>query len=227
MSARSSLPSLLESFFRHRMTKQRNASQSTIASYRDALRMVILFAAERTQRKPCELAVADLDRDLVLAFLDELEQKRRNTVRTRNARLAAIRSFFHHVAADDPASLGVAQRVLAIPVKRSHSEVTHHLARQEFDALVDAPDQRTARARRDRSLLLFLGHTGARVSEALGVNACDLQLDRTQPQVLLRCKGRKERVVPISRDLATALKALMRERGLENGHSSLAFTASA
>jgi site-specific recombinase XerD len=189
MSAHSSLPSLLESFFRHRMTKQRNASHSTIASYRDALRMLILFGAERTKRKPCELTVADLDRDLILAFLDDLEQKRKNTVQTRNARLAAIRSFFHHVAAADPASIGVAQRVLAIPVKKSHTEVTHHLARQEFDALVDAPDQRTARGRRDRTLLLFLGRTGARVSEALGVNACDVQLDRTRPQVLLRGKA--------------------------------------
>lgn len=76
MSSRPSLPSLLESFFRHRMTKQRNASPSTIGSYRDALRMLILFAAEHTQRKPCALTVADLDRDLVLAFLDNLEQTR-------------------------------------------------------------------------------------------------------------------------------------------------------
>jgi len=215
MSAHSSLPSLLEGFFRHRMTKQRNASHSTIASYRDALRMLILFGAERTKRKPCELTVADLDRDLVLAFLDDLEQNRKNTIQTRNARLAAIRSFFHHVAAADPASIGVAQRVLAIPIKQSHTEVTHHLARQEFDALVDAPDQRTARGRRDRTLLLFLGRTGARVSEALGVNACDVQLDRTRPQVLLRGKGRKERVVPIALDLANALKSLIRERNLE------------
>jgi site-specific recombinase XerD len=161
------------------------------------------------------LTIADLDRDLVLAFLDELEQKRKNTVQTRNARLAAIRSFFHHVAANDPASLGVAQRVLAIPIKRSHTEVTHHLARDEFDALVDAPDQHTARGRRDRTLLLFLGRTGARVSEALGVDACDLQLDRARPQVLLRGKGRKERIVPISQDLVKALKMLMRERDLQ------------
>jgi site-specific recombinase XerD len=197
------------------MTKQRNASKATIASYRDALRMLILFAAERTKRKPCALAVADLDRDLVLAFLDELEQNRKSAIATRNARLAGIRSFFHHVAANDPGSLGVAQRVLAIPVKKSHTEVTHHLTRQEFDALVDAPDQRTARGRRDRTLLLFLGRTGARISEALGVNASDLQLDRPQPQVLLRGKGRKERVVPISLDLAKALKTLMCERDFE------------
>ena len=107
MSAPSSLPPLLESFFRHRMVKQRNASEATIASYRDGLRLLILFAAERTQREPCALTVADLDRDLVLAFLNDLETKRQNAIQTRNARLAAIRSFFRHVAENDPASLGI------------------------------------------------------------------------------------------------------------------------
>lgn len=216
MSVLSSLPPLLESFFRNRLTKQRNASRSTIASYRDALRMLILFAAERTGRKPSALAVEDLDRDLILAFLDELEKTRKNTIPTRNARLTAIRSFFHHVAANDPASLGIAQRVLAIPLKKSHTEVTHHLSRHELDALVGAPDQRTSRGRRDRALLLFLARTGARVSEALGINACDLQLDRPRPQVLLRGKGRKERIVPMQDDLARAMKALMREREVEH-----------
>jgi integrase/recombinase XerD len=220
MSARSSLPPLLESFFRSRLTKQRNASPSTVASYRDALRMLILFAADRIGRDPCELAVEHLDRDLVLAFLDEIETKRMNTVQTRNARLSAIRSFFHHVAANDPASLGIAQRVLAIPVKKSHIEVTHHLVQQELDALIDAPDERTPRGRRDRTLLLFLGRTGARVSEALGVNACDLRLERARAQVLLRGKGRKERIVPLPNDLVKALKALMNERNLE-AHNEL------
>lgn len=181
MSARTSLPSLLESFFRRRMMKQRNASEATIASYRDGLRLLILFAAEQTQRKPCALTVADLDRDLVLAFLDDLETKRQNAVQTRNMRLTAIRSFFRHVAENDPASLGIAQRILAIPLKKTHTEVTPYLARREFDALVDAPDQRTPRGRRDRSLLLFLGRTGARISEALGINLCDLHLDQARP----------------------------------------------
>ena len=214
MSAHLSLAPLLESFFRDRLVRQRNASPSTIASYRDALRMLILFAAERTGRKPGVLDVEHFDRDLVLAFPDELEEKRKNSVPTRNARLTAIRSFFHHVAANDPASLGVAQRVLAIPVKRTHIEVTHHLLRHEVDALIDAPDRQTPRGRRDRVLLLFLARTGARVSEAIGVNAGDLQLDRQRPQVLLRGKGRKERLVPIPNDLAKALKTLMSERGI-------------
>ena len=216
MSAHPSLATLLESFFRNRLTKQRNASPSTIASYRDALRLLILFVAERTGRKPCLLTVEDIDRDCILAFLDDLEQKRENKIQTRNARLTAIRSFFHHVAASDPASLGIAQRILAIPAKKTHLEVTRHLSRSELDVLIDAPDQRTPRGRRDRTLLLFLARTGARISEALGVNACDLQLDHPRPQVLLRGKGRKERIVPIARDLAKALKALMRERGVNH-----------
>ncbi len=214
MSVHLSLAPLLESFFRNRLTKQRNASPATIASYRDALRMLILFAANRAGCKPGALALEVFDRDLVLAFLDDLEEKRKNSVATRNARLTAIRSFFHHVAANDPASLGIAQRILTIPVKRSHIEVTHHLSRHEVDALIDAPDQQTPRGRRDRVLLLFLARTGARVSEAIGANAGDLQLDRQRPQVLLRGKGRKERIVPIPNDLTRALKALMSERGV-------------
>ena len=191
-----------------------NATAATLASYRDALRMLILFAAGRLQKKPAALALEDLDRDLVLAFLDELEEKRNNSVATRNARLAAIRSFFHHVAADDPTSFGVAQRVLTIPTKRAHIEVTHHLTSAEVDAIVAAPDQTTPRGRRDRAFLLFLARTGARVSEATGVNANDLRLERPHPQVLLRGKGRRDRAVPIPQDLVRSLTALLSERGL-------------
>ncbi|RUT86833.1 MULTISPECIES: tyrosine-type recombinase/integrase [unclassified Mesorhizobium] len=214
MSEHLLLAPLLESYFRRRLTKQRNATPATVASYRDALRMLILFAADRLHKKPAALALEDLDRDLVLAFLDELEEKRNNCVATRNARLAAIRSFFHHVAAADPASFGVAQRVLSIPIKRAHIEVTHHLTKAEVDTLIAPPDPKTPRGRRDRAFLLFLARTGARVSEATGVNANDLQLERSHPQVLLRGKGRRDRVVPIPKDLARALTTLLGERGI-------------
>jgi site-specific recombinase XerD len=214
MSAHLSLAPLLESFFPGWLTKQRNATPSTIAIYRDALRMLILFIADRTGRKPAALLIDDFDRDLVLAFLDDLEKKRENKIQTRNARLSAIRLFFNHVAANEPASLGIAQRIRAIPVKISHVEVTHHLSQHEVDALIDAPDQQTPRGRRDRALLLFLARTGARVSEAIGVNAADLTLDSPRPQVLLRGKGRKERIVPISFHLCNRLKKFMSERGI-------------
>lgn len=213
MNRSPTLAVLLESFFRHRLTNQRNASAATISSYRDALRLLILFASQRAGRDPCRLEVADLDRDIVLAFLDYLEQGRGNSVRTRNARITAIRSFFHHVAVSDPASLGIAQRVLAIPSKRCDSEVTHHLSQRELAALLDAPDRRTPRGRRDHALLLFLARTGARVSEAVAVDAADLKLDRPR-QVLLRGKGRRQRIVPLAADLAKMLEAMLRESGL-------------
>ncbi len=222
MNGLPNLAGLLESFFSRRLTAQRNASPATIASYRDALRLLVRFASGRTGRAPCKLEVADLDRDLVLASLDQLERQRGNAVRTRNARLTAIRSFFHHVAAADPASLGVAQRILAIPSKRCDTEVTHHLPEREIRALLDAPDVQTARGLRDRTLLLFLARTGARISEALAVDAVDLRLERPR-QVLLQGKGRKQRTVPLADDLAKALDQLLGQRGLSRHDPSPIF----
>jgi site-specific recombinase XerD len=172
----------------------------------------VLFAAERTGKKPCVLDIQDLDRDVVLAYLDHLERSRGNCVGTRNARLTAIRSFFHHVAASDPALIGVAQRVLAIPSKKADVSTTHYLSRLELDALIDAPNFNTRRGRRDRALLLFLARTGARISEALGVDAADLTLDGARSQVMLRGKGRKQRMVPLASDVATATHNLLQER---------------
>lgn len=138
---------------------------------------------------------------------------RGNRAQTRNARLTAIRSFFRHVAASDPASLGIAQRVLAIPTKRTTSAPPRHLAEDELAALLKVSDSLNAQGRRDHALLLFLARTGARVSEAIGIDAADLRLEPPQ-QVLLRGKGRKHRRVPLAADLAQALRALCRERGL-------------
>lgn len=214
MNTQVSLAPLFESFFRDRLARQRNATPATIASYRDALRMLVLFASERTGHKPCALRLQDLDRDVVLGYLDHLERGRGNCVHTRNARLTAVRSFFHHVGANEPAALGIAQRVLAIPIKRANSAFVPYLSRSELAVLIEAPDKGAARGRRDRTLLLFLARTGARISEALDVEPCDLNLGRPTPQVLLRGKGRKERMVPLADDLAKALDALLRERGI-------------
>jgi integrase/recombinase XerD len=207
------LAGLLESFFRRRLTEQRNVSPATITSYRDALRLLVRFVADRTQRAPCTLTVADFDRDVILDFLDQLERARGNQPQTRNARLTAIRSFFRHVAASDPAAIGVAQRVLAIPAKRTTSTTPRHLAANELTALLTASDRATAQGRRDHALLLFLARTGARVSEAVGIDAADLRLEPPR-EVQLRGKGRKQRRVPLAADLAQTLRALCRERGL-------------
>jgi site-specific recombinase XerD len=213
MSSPPTLAGLLESFFRRRLVDQRNASPATIGSYRDALRLLVRYVAERTKHEPCALTVADFDRDIILDFLDQLERVRGNRAQTRNARLTAIRSFFRHVAASDPASLGIAQRVLAIPTKRTTSAPPTSLAEDELAALLNASDSLTVQGRRDHALLLFLARTGARVSEAIGIDAADLRLEPPH-QVLLRGKGRKQRRVPLAADLTQTLRAICRERRL-------------
>lgn len=194
----------LESFFRNRLVIQRRCSPATIITYRDGLRLLLIFAAKQIGKPPSRLTVDDLERDLILAFLDHLENERGNSTRTRNARLAAIRSFFQHIAYNDPAMSGVVQRVLAIPEKKTARKTISYLRQEDLTALLTAPDRHTWLGRRDFALLLFLARTGARVSEATGVNTLDLRLEKPY-QVLLRGKGSKERVVPLTGETVAAL----------------------
>lgn len=207
----SALAGLLESFFRQRLAAQRRASPATISTYRDALRLLLLFASEKLGRAPVKLELKDIDRDLVLAFLDSLEKKRGNSVRTRNARLAAIRSFFQHVTYCEPSAVGMTQRILSIPSKRASTKVFDHLTVSELDAVLAVPDFASKLGRRDHAIILFLARTGARASELVAVNFDDVRLD-TPAQVLLHGKGRKDRVVPLVPDVAAALRELARTR---------------
>lgn len=223
MTKSSALAELLESFFYIYLGQQRRVSPATLASYRDGLRLLVLFAAQRDGRLPSDLGIADLDREVILAFLDHLEKSRGNSVATRNARLAAIRSFFHHVSYQDPAALGVARRVLEIPVKRGLRKSVKYLDAAELQALLAAPDPSTVQGRRDRVLLLFLARTGARVSEALGVNVGDIDL-KSRPHVLLRGKCQKERMLPLAADLARELRCMFQERGIGSDLAMPLFT---
>lgn len=217
-----SLASHLESFFRQHLAAQRQASPATVATYRDGLRLFLIFAAEQVGKPPSRLSIEDLDRDRVLSFLNHLEKERGNTIRTRNARLAAIRSFFKHVAYRDPAEMEAATRILTIPGKRMTKRVLTYLREEELVALLAVPDCTIPSGRRNYALLLFMARTGARVSEAIDVRPIDLRLERPC-QVLLRGKGAKERIVPISDDLAGLLRTLIHEVGQPLGGSSPIF----
>ncbi|MBZ4329706.1 tyrosine-type recombinase/integrase [Corallococcus sp. AS-1-12] len=214
----SALAGLIESFFRQRLAAQRRASPATIATYRDALRLLLVFAAEKLAKPPVALEVKDLDRDLVLAFLDFLEKKRGNSVRSRNARLAAIRSFFRHVTYADPSSVAMAQRILSIPGKRATRKVVSFLNKEEVAAVLATMDRATAQGRRDHAMVLFLVRTGARVSEAIAIDVGDLRL-ATPTQVLMHGKGSKDRVVPLLPELATTLQSFVKSkpRGQQRG----------
>ena len=199
-------PQLLQDFFLRRLIAQRGASARTVEAYRDAFELLLGFAEQRTGKPPSALSLADLDAPLVLDFLDHLETERGNTVRTRNARLAAIHSFMRYAAIRDPASLPVTARVLAIPAKRFDRPVLGYLTREQVAAILAAPDRRTWSGRRDAVLLATAYNTGARVSELTALRVRDVLLDR-QTAVHLHGKGRKQRVIPLWKNTAAELRA--------------------
>ncbi len=205
-----SFPTLLQDFFCQRLINQQNASPRTVASYRDSFRLLLRFAQERTKKVPVALTLADLDAPLVLAFLDDLEKSRHNTIRSRNARLAAIRSFLSYAALREPAALPSIQRVLAIPFKRFTSPGIEHLSRDEIAAILDAPDSSTWSGRRDRIMLETSYNTGARVSEIVALSIGDLSMARSA-SVLIRGKGRKQRTVPLWKRTRGHLREWLRQ----------------
>ena len=208
-----SLPSHVQRFFADWLVAQREASPHTVASYRDTFRLLLGYASRRLGRQPTDLSVADIDADLVAAFLTFVEDDRKNGIRTRNVRRAAIRGFFRFVAIREPALLLHCQRVLAIPAKRQTKRTVDFLERAEAAALLAMPDLSTWIGRRDRNLLLVALQTGLRVSELIGPNVGDAVLGRSsQPHVRCRGKGRKERATPLRSDSAKALAEWLPER---------------
>lgn len=211
MTMLANFPGLLEAFFTDRLMRQRQASPHTIASYRDTFRLLLEFVSLHLKKAPSALSLDDLDAPLIGAFLDHLEKTRGISARTRNVRLAAIRSFFKYVAFHEPAHSALIQRVLAMPSKRYDKSVIEFLSRSESDALVAAPEQRTWRGRRDRALLLLAVQSGLRVSELVGLRCQDV-VTGSGAHVRCRGKGRKERCTPLRREAVAVLRAWLREQ---------------
>ncbi len=207
----SALAPTLEAWFVDRLVGQRHASPNTIAAYRDAWRLLLVFARSETGKEPSRLDIADLDAELVGRFLTHLEHERHNSVRTRNARLAAVRSFFRYAALRHPEHAALIARVLEIPTKRGERKEVRHLDSAEVDALLEAPDRDTWTGRRDRVLLGVAVQTGLRVSELTGLRVGDVELG-TGAHVRCRGKGRKERSTPLAKETVTALREWMKER---------------
>src|ERR1700675_2796965 len=210
MKGQPSLAALLQNFFTQRLMLQRRVSAHTIASYRDTFRLLLQFMQTRLHRAPSTLALEDIDAPVVVSFLDDLEKARAVTARTRNLRLTAIHSFFRYVAFEAPTHAAQIQRVLAIPAKRFARALVPFLSRQEVDALLAAPDQRTWSGRRDHALILLAVQTGLRLSELTGLQQQDLHLG-TGAHVRVIGKGRKERCTPLSKNTRTVLAAWVKE----------------
>jgi site-specific recombinase XerD len=202
---------LLQSFFTDRLLRQMRASPHTVASYRDTFRLLLRYTTERLGKSPSDLTLEDIDPSLVVDFLESMEAGRGNTTRTRNNRLAALRSFFRHVSVNEPAHVLRCQRILAIPQKRAQKKAIEFLTGEEIEALVAAPDSATWLGRRDRTLLLVLVQTGLRVSELTSLRRDGVVLGTGAH---LRCdgKGRKRRCTPLRRDAVAALDAWLDEQ---------------
>jgi len=218
MKSPATLAALLENFFTQRLMSQRQASPHTISSYRDTFRLLLTFAQGRLHKPPSRLDLTEIDAPLIAAFLDDLENSRGITARSRNLRLTAIRSFFHYAAYEEPSRASQIQRVLAIPSKRHTRALVHFLNRSEVDALLAAPDQRTWFGRRDHALLLVAVQTGLRLSELTGLQRPDVSLGTG---AYVRCvgKGRKERCTPLTKMTAAVLKAWLQEPTRHNAQA--------
>jgi site-specific recombinase XerD len=220
MKAPANLAFLIEGFFTQRLIAQRRASPHTIASYRDTFRLLLGFAEKRLKRAPSILALEDLNAPLVASFLDNLESKRANGARSRNLRLAAIRSFFRYAALEAPEHSALIQRVLSIPRKRHTRPLIDFLVRPEIEALLLAPNRQTWIGQRDHAFLLVAVQTGLRLSELTGLRQQDVALG---PGAHVRClgKGRKERATPLTKPTARAVAAWIEQQGRD--HSAFLF----
>src|SRR3990172_3050910 len=163
-----SFAALVQAYFAEYLTQQRALSAQTIAAYRDAFVLFLGFAESRLGKSPAAMALSDITPELIMAFLDHLERQRHNSVRSRNARLAALRSFLKFAAHRDVSSLQVIEHALGVPAKRFERQMLGYLSREEMLAVIGMPDA-TWIGQRDHALLLLLYNTGARVSEIVGV----------------------------------------------------------
>jgi integrase/recombinase XerD len=187
------------------------ASANTIAGYRDTFRLLLRFASEQRGKTPTRLRIEDLDAELIGDFLVHVETARRNGARSRNTRLAAIRSFFRYVAMNEPTYLLHCQRILTMPGKRYPKRTVTFLDREEIAALLAAPDRSTWVGRRDHAILLVALQTGLRASELINLRCKDLMLG-TGAHIRCDGKGRKERCTPLRRDIIKLLEQWLRER---------------
>lgn len=208
----STLAPTLQAFFTDRLARQRQASGHTIAGYRDAFKLLLVFAEQRTGKSPSRLEIADLDAGLIGALLEHLETDRGNSVRTRNVRLAAVHSLFRYAAFTHPEDAGVIQRVLAIPPKRFDRRLITYLTEEEINALLTAPDRSTWTGRRDHALLMLACQTGLRASELIRLTVGDVHLG-TGAHVSCLGKGRKQRITPLAAATVGVLKGWLTERG--------------
>jgi site-specific recombinase XerD len=202
----------LSTFLREHLPRERKASLHTCEAYAYSFQLLVCFAARRLHVKPSGLEIEQLDVPLILAFLEYIENERGNSARTRNARLAAINSFFRFLEYRLASSLDQSRRIHAIPMKKTDEALVAYLTRDELQALLDAPDPRTTSGVRDRAMLHLTFAAGLRVSELVTLRVDQFDSQTPVSTIHVMGKGRRERVLPLWKETAVALKAWLAVR---------------
>lgn len=206
------LSTLVTDFFRRHLAAERNVSPHTIAAYRDALKLFLRFAADHHGRGVEQLGIDDLTASVVLAFLADLESHRRNTPRTRNARLAALQTFYRYVAAREPALASLCHPVFGIPSKKALRPLLGYFSETEVGHLLAQIDRSTTRGERDYVLLAVLYDTGARIQEVLDLTPRQVHFDT--PAFARVCgKGRRERLCPLLPQTVRLVRRFLASQG--------------
>ena len=214
-----SFPALIQQFFTEYLVAQRALSPRSVACYRDAIPLFLGFASCQLGKAPTAMRLADMRPELILGFLDHLEQDRKNTVRSRNLRLTALRAFLKFASRRDVTSLHDIERALAVPMKRFERPMLGYLTSSEMMAVLGQPGQGWS-SQRDHLLLAMLYNTGARVSEMIGVRVVDVVLDGGAC-VHLQGKGRKLRSIPLWKSTVLEIRAWLRLNPLLRGEAAL------
>jgi integrase/recombinase XerD len=202
----------LATFLREHLPRDRAFSKNTCEAYAYAFQLLLVFAAQRHGTTPSSLALEQIDAPLILDFLEHLETARTNSATTRNARLAAIKSFAHFIEYRVPSAVEQVRRIVAIPVKRTDESLVDHLDRAELQSVLDAPDPSTRSGTRDRAMLHLAFAAGLRVSELVGLRLSDLQT-HPHPSIHVLGKGRHERVLPLWKQTTAAVRSWLGVRG--------------
>ncbi len=205
------LAPLLSTYLRVHLPKERNASPHTIATYAHCFMLLLRFVSSKLSKRPTDIVVEDIDPQVILAFLDHIEQERSNCAKTRNARLAAIRALFQYIEYNEPSCLEQCLRIRSIPRKRTDEKLIPHLTRNEIEALINAPDANTLTGLRDRAMLHLCYCAGLRAAELLSLRVADFP-DRSLATVHIVGKGRRERVLPLWKATRKAISAWLVRR---------------
>lgn len=209
---KSTLGVLIQSFFNERLIRQMNASENTLRSYRDNLRLFLSYISQETNRNINKITIDDVTAETILNFLDYCEETRGCSVRSRNQRLASLKSFFKHAVFTDPTLLAQGERIFLIPTKSYERKVIGYLTKEEVEAILNVPNRETMTGRRHYAILQLMYNTGARATEITKLNTFDLKINLGASQVLINGKGSKQRVVPIWNETANILLDLISEQ---------------